>query len=59
LAAEVLPFQKFWLAEDYHQNYEKLHPENPYVQNVSIPRLRRFQKNFPYLLKDDLKKQHK
>jgi peptide-methionine (S)-S-oxide reductase len=34
------------------QDYEKLHPNHPYIQNVSIPRLRRFQKNFPELLKD-------
>ncbi len=53
IAAEVYPFQKFWKAEDYHQNYEKLHPENPYVQNVSIPRLRKFQTKFPHLLKDN------
>jgi len=53
VAAEVVPFQKFWVAEAYHQNYERLHPENPYVQNVSIPRLKRFQKNFPYLLKEE------
>lgn len=53
IAAEVYPFQKFWIAEDYHQNYEKLHPENPYVQNVSIPRLRKFQSKFPELLKED------
>jgi len=55
VAAEVMPFEKFWVAEEYHQNYEKLHPENPYIQNVSIPRLRRFQKNFPYLLKEEAK----
>lgn len=52
IAAEIYPFQKFWIAEDYHQNYEKLHPENPYIQNVSIPRLNRFKKKFPHLLKD-------
>ncbi|CAM4224669.1 peptide-methionine (S)-S-oxide reductase MsrA [Gillisia hiemivivida] len=51
LAAEILPFQKFWVAEDYHQNYERLHPENPYIQNVSIPRYNRFKKKFPKLLK--------
>tara|TARA_R100000935_G_C2835291_1_gene167728 strand:+ start:624 stop:1286 length:663 start_codon:yes stop_codon:yes gene_type:complete len=51
LAAEILPFQKFWIAEDYHQNYEKLHPENPYIQNVSIPRYNKFKNNFPELLK--------
>jgi len=52
IAAEVYPFQKFWVAEDYHQNYEKLHPENPYVQNVSIPRLNKFKAKFPELLKE-------
>lgn len=53
VAAEVMPFQKFWVAEEYHQNYEKLHPNNPYIQNVSIPRLKRFQEKFPDLLKED------
>ncbi len=53
IAAEVYPFQKFWVAEDYHQNYEKLHPENRYIQGVSIPRLKKFQAKFPDLLKDN------
>ncbi|MCF8272274.1 MAG: peptide-methionine (S)-S-oxide reductase MsrA [Flavobacteriaceae bacterium] len=52
VAAEIYPFQKFWKAEDYHQNYEKLHPENRYVQGVSIPRLNRFKGKFPELLKN-------
>lgn len=53
IAAEVYPFQKFWIAEDYHQDYERLHPNNRYIQNVSIPRLKRFQKKFPHLIKDN------
>jgi peptide-methionine (S)-S-oxide reductase len=51
IAAEVYPFQKFWIAEAYHQNYEKLHPDNSYIRNVSIPRLNRFKEKFPHLLK--------
>lgn len=51
VAAEVYPFQKFWKGEDYHQNYERLHPNNSYIRNVSIPRLRKFQQKFPHLLK--------
>ncbi|MDO5971652.1 peptide-methionine (S)-S-oxide reductase MsrA [Flavivirga aquimarina] len=47
IAAEVYPFQKFWVAEDYHQNYERLHPNNSYIRNVSIPRLNRFKAKFP------------
>lgn len=55
IAAEVYPFQKFWVAEDYHQNYERLHPNNSYIRNVSIPRLKRFQAKFPEEL---LKEKH-
>lgn len=47
IAAEVYPFQKFWIGEDYHQNYERLHPNNGYIRNVSVPRLKRFQAKFP------------
>jgi len=54
IAAEVYPFQKFWIAEDYHQDYEKLHPNHPYIQNVSVPRLNRFKGNFSKeFLKED------
>jgi peptide-methionine (S)-S-oxide reductase len=53
IAAEVYPFQKFWVAEDYHQDYERLHPNNSYIRNVSIPRLNRFKAKFPELLKKE------
>lgn len=51
IVTEVKPFEKFYEAEAYHQNYEKLNPNNPYVRSVSIPRLNRFKKKFPDLLK--------
>jgi peptide-methionine (S)-S-oxide reductase len=53
VAAEVYPFQKFWIAEDYHQNYEKLHPNQGYILAVSVPRLNRFKKKFPELIKEN------
>jgi len=53
IITQVLPFTKFWKAEGYHQNYELNNPGNPYIQNVSIPRLKRFQKKFPQLLKNN------
>ena len=53
IAAEVYPFQKFWVAEDYHQNYERLHPNNGYIRNVSIPRLQRFKAKMPEVLKEN------
>jgi peptide-methionine (S)-S-oxide reductase len=52
VAAEVKPFEKFWVAEDYHQDYEKKHPNQPYIRAVSIPRLKRFQEKFPHLIKE-------
>ncbi len=51
IATEIIAFEKFWKAEDYHQNYEKLHPDNGYVRKISIPRLNRFKAKFPELLK--------
>ncbi|WP_139959283.1 peptide-methionine (S)-S-oxide reductase MsrA [Flavicella sediminum] len=51
VATEIVPFKKFYRAEEYHQNFEKLHPDHRYIQGVSIPRLNRFKKAFPELLK--------
>lgn len=53
VAAQIMPFLKFWRGEDYHQNYERLHPESGYIQRISIPRLNRFKKKFPLLLKEE------
>ncbi len=55
VAAEIKPFQKFWLGEDYHQDFEKRHPDHGYIRAVSIPRLKRFQAKFPHLIKEDAK----
>lgn len=43
---EIKKIDHFYPAEDYHQNYEKKHPENSYIQNVSIPRLNRFKTKY-------------
>ncbi len=51
IATEIVSLEKFWKAEDYHQDYERLNPDNGYVRNVSVPRLKKFQKKFPELLK--------
>jgi peptide-methionine (S)-S-oxide reductase len=46
IVTEIKPYTKFYPAEDYHQEYILHHPENPYVQNVSIPDFERFRKEF-------------
>ncbi|MEL7534402.1 MAG: peptide-methionine (S)-S-oxide reductase MsrA, partial [Bacteroidota bacterium] len=53
IVTEVVPFEVFYDAEDYHQDFERLNPNQPYVQAVSIPRLKRFQAKFPELLKEE------
>ena len=53
IVTEVEPLEKFYFAEEYHQDYEKRNPNNPYVKSVSIPRLRKFQKAYPELLKEN------
>jgi peptide-methionine (S)-S-oxide reductase len=53
VAAQLLQFQKFWPAEDYHQNYVVLHPDEGYVQHESIPRIKKFQSKYPELVKPE------
>ena len=46
IVTEVLPYKNFYAAEGYHQEYIYHHPDNPYVQNVSIPDYLEFRKTF-------------
>ena len=41
IEVEIVPFEKFWKAEEYHQDYAKKHPNDGYVRAVSLPRLER------------------
>lgn len=53
IVTEVTKHTKFYKAEEYHQDFEKRNPNQPYVKAVSIPRLNRFKKKFPELLKKE------
>jgi peptide-methionine (S)-S-oxide reductase len=46
IVTEVVPFTRFYPAEDYHQEYIAHHPENIYVRRVSIPDFEHFKANF-------------
>lgn len=54
IVTQVLPFQKFWPAEDYHQGYYRLHPENPYIAHVSARKVAHVQQAFAKDLKNPL-----
>jgi peptide-methionine (S)-S-oxide reductase len=46
IITEVVPFTKFYPAEEYHQEFIYYHPNNAYVKNVSIPDFFKFKKEF-------------
>ncbi len=54
VTTQVVPFEVFYDAEEYHQDYEQKNPNQPYVRAVSIPRLKKFQKKYPQLLKKNV-----
>ncbi|SHJ27473.1 peptide-methionine (S)-S-oxide reductase MsrA [Pseudozobellia thermophila] len=53
ITTQVTKFASFYKAEEYHQDFERKNPNNPYIKAVSIPRLNRFKENFKDYLKDD------
>lgn len=46
------PYTTFYIAEDYHQNYFRLNPEQAYCQYVIVPKLEKFKKVFKERLKN-------
>lgn len=51
IVTEVQPFTVFYKAENYHQEYFKLHGENPYCSLVIAPKVAKFRKKFHDYLK--------
>lgn len=54
IVTELYPYTEFYIAEDYHQNYYEHHPENPYIINVTKPKVEKFEKEFKDLLKKEV-----
>jgi peptide-methionine (S)-S-oxide reductase len=52
IVTEIKPFSQFYAAEDYHQDYYRLHGTQPYCSFVIRPKVEKFEKVF----KDKLKK---
>ena len=51
IVTEVTPFEKFWPAEDYHQEYFANNPNVPYCAAVVSPKVRKFRQKFADRLK--------
>jgi peptide-methionine (S)-S-oxide reductase len=53
IVTQVVPLQAFYPAEDYHQNYLKLHPYEPYIMINDLPKISSLKKEFPDLYRND------
>ena len=51
IVTEITAFEKFYPAEDYHQDYFKLNPNQQYCQYVIRPKLEKFRSKFADKLK--------
>lgn len=46
IVTEIQKYEKFHIAEDYHQNYYNLNQSNPYCRIVIEPKIAKFRKQF-------------
>ena len=53
VAVQLVPFVKMWPAEEHHQDFIAHNPTQGYVQAVSIPEIKKFQNEYPQLIKKD------
>jgi peptide-methionine (S)-S-oxide reductase len=52
IVTEVTPLQKFYRAEDYHQDYAYYNPDNPYIQVCDRPKIEALRQQFPELFQE-------
>jgi peptide-methionine (S)-S-oxide reductase len=51
IVTQVVPFEKFWPGEDFHQNFYKKNKNVGYCRVIINPKLEKFKKQFKNLLK--------
>lgn len=49
IVTQLVPLKQFYAAEDYHQNYLALHPDQPYIVFNDKPKVEQLRKQFPNL----------
>lgn len=52
IVTELRPRENFYIAEDYHQNYYKNNPKQPYCRYVIDPKIQKLKEEFVSYLKD-------
>lgn len=53
IVTQVLPLDRFYTAEEYHQNYYQENQQQPYCQLVISPKIKKFHEKFKELLKPE------
>lgn len=52
IVTQVVAYKSFYPAEEYHQHYAELHPDQPYIAMFDLPKVANLKKDFPALYKD-------
>ncbi len=55
IVTEITAYEEFWVAEGYHQDFYERNPYQPYVLNVSRPKVKKVEKTFKSILKEAYK----
>ena len=53
IVTKIVPFAAFYPAEEYHQDYLKNHPNDPYIAMNDLPKLEQLKQLFPDLYRPD------
>jgi len=55
IVTELAPLATFYRAEDYHQDYATLHPNQPYIMWNDLPKISNLHEMFPDIWRDEPK----
>ncbi len=56
IVTQLVPLEKFYPAEDYHQDFMRLNPEYPYIVYHDRPKVAALERTYPDLLAESFKK---
>lgn len=56
IVTQVVPFDSFYVAENYHQGYYRLNGDKPYIVQISTPKVMKFRKAMKKELKPEFQK---
>ncbi len=55
IVTQLVPLQAFYEAEDYHQDYATLHPDQEYIAYNDLPKIANLKTTFPAIYRDSIK----